>query len=89
MEKQELLELVSALTDLCLTAHAAVAAQGAKIDALIACTIEHRPHEANSLRELLLQAASHGQSAIEPEKRRVFQTHMAQALELVDRLSGH
>lgn len=88
MEKEELIELVNALSDLCLTAQAVMAAQGAKIDALIACTVQHRPHEVPSLRDFLLQGVEHGQSSIEPDKRRVFQGQMAQTLEMIDRLAG-
>lgn len=87
MEQNELVETVNALADMCLTAHAVIAAQSAKIDALIACTVQHRHEEVQSIRALLLQAAEHGQGSIEPEKRRVFQGQMAQALELVDRLA--
>ena len=88
MEKEELTELVNALADMCLTSQAVMTAQQAKIDALIACTVQHRPHEAASLRDLLLQGLEHGQSSVEPEKRRVFQGHMAQTLEMIDRLAG-
>lgn len=88
MEKEELTELVESLAKLCLTAHAVIAAQAAKIDALIACTTHYRPHEVPSMRDLLLQAVEHGQSTIEPEQRPTYQSQIAQTMAMIDRLSG-